>query len=242
MEGGTRYLIRSASRVDPTTDPSLCMIPLQTPITQGTYEVAVAILPNSVYNISSTNNTIFFSGTGDYTGTITAGHYTSSTIATAVQTAMNAVMSGFTVTLDANSNKLTFANASSFHFSWSRDTTGIGCEKQLGFQNNTDSATGTSITAPNAINLIRSSGIIVRFSESSSRVVDSKLSDLGSLYYPIISDWGTMMIYTGQTSVKQYLTFFQSTSALNIRFYSSDGSPISLLGNDWEMVLSRVNY
>ena len=82
-------------------------IPLQNPL-QGTYKLKEARFPNSAYNIHSNNNTVI---TSLGTGTVSPGFYTSSSLPSALQTALGGT---FTVTFNSITNKITIANSNSF--------------------------------------------------------------------------------------------------------------------------------
>jgi len=103
-------------------------------------------IPYTFYSVTSSNNEVNFLNTADEakTATIPAGNYTGATLATALQTAMNAEMSGFTIAYDANTQKLAATNAAQFTMSGTGDGAAI-----VGFT--AAIAKGTSATATNPV-------------------------------------------------------------------------------------------
>ncbi len=106
----------------------------------GAGVTAAVVKENSKFVISSSNNTIIFNNGTDKTATITAGTYTGSELATAVQTALNTAhgSSAFTVSYDSAATKFSITNgsASSVNFLWGNAST--TAEQILGFDPVTD--------------------------------------------------------------------------------------------------------
>ena len=101
---------------------------------------AAIVKENSNFVISASNNTILFNDGTDKTATITAGTYTGSELATAVQTALNTAYgsSAFTVSYDSAATKFSITNGtgSSVNFLWGNSSTTT--EQILGFDPVTD--------------------------------------------------------------------------------------------------------
>src|SRR5205823_1335715 len=94
----------------------------------GKYLLSYLTIPNSVYNVNSTNNIIYFrENSTDKTATITSGYYNSSSITTAIKTAMDtasAAYNTFTITFSSVTGGLTVtASTNNFIFQWSTYTT-----------------------------------------------------------------------------------------------------------------------
>ncbi len=106
----------------------------------GAGVTAAVVKENSKFVISSSNNTIIFNNGTDKTATITAGTYTGSELATAVQTALNTAhgSSAFTVSYDSAATKFSITNGtgSSVNFLWGNSST--TAEQILGFDPVTD--------------------------------------------------------------------------------------------------------
>lgn len=101
---------------------------------------AALVRENSKFVISASNNTIVFNDGTDKTATITAGTYTESELATAVQTALNTAhgSSAFTVSYDSAAEKYSITNGtgSSVNILWGNSAT--KAEQILGFDPVTD--------------------------------------------------------------------------------------------------------
>jgi len=107
---------------------------------------AAVVKENSNFVISATNNTIIFNNVTDKTATITAGTYTGSELATAIQTALNTAdgSSAFTVSYDSAATKFSITNGtgSSVNFLWGNSST--TAEQILGFDPVTDTVANSS--------------------------------------------------------------------------------------------------
>ena len=107
---------------------------------------AAIVKENSNFVISASNNTILFNDGTDKTATITAGTYTGSELATAVQTALNTAYgsSAFTVSYDSAATKFSITNGtgSSVNFLWGNSSTTT--EQILGFDPVTDTVADSS--------------------------------------------------------------------------------------------------
>lgn len=107
---------------------------------------AAVVKENSNFVISAANNTIIFNNVTDKTATITAGTYTGSELATAIQTALNTAdgSSAFTVSYDSAATKFSITNGtgSSVNFLWGNSST--TAEQILGFDPVTDTVADSS--------------------------------------------------------------------------------------------------
>lgn len=112
----------------------------------GAGVTAAVVKENSKFVISSSNNTIIFNDGTNKTATITAGTYTGSELATAVQTALNTAYgsSAFTVSYDSAATKFSITNGtgSSVNFLWGNSSN--TAEQILGFDPVTDTVANSS--------------------------------------------------------------------------------------------------
>lgn len=110
-------------------------------------------LPIGFYNIRSNCNTFYFKqGTTSRTATITNGNYNITSLLSALQTAINAVLVGATATITQNTitNKITIS-ISTGTISIDNTQNPILNTHILGFW--TDGQSGASITSPNCYNI-----------------------------------------------------------------------------------------
>jgi len=85
----------------------------------GRFRLKSFYAANSFYNINSSNSTIYFYDTVARVGTLESGFYSATTISAALQTLMNSVSSGYTVSFSTLTGKVTFANAAMFSLQFS---------------------------------------------------------------------------------------------------------------------------
>jgi hypothetical protein len=74
------------------------------------------------FEITTSNRYLYFNDGADKTATLTVGNYTAATLATHIQTQLNAVSSNFTVTYSTPTYKFTIAKTASFQLSLSEST------------------------------------------------------------------------------------------------------------------------
>lgn len=125
-----------------------CNVVLSSPVANVVrIDVRQIEFPYSFYTFNSLTNTFSFYDSVLRIVTIPQGNYTLSTISTELQTLMNAISSGYTVTYSYITSNITIANATSFIVK------GTGtANNYLGFAN-TDTASATSISGVNVANL-----------------------------------------------------------------------------------------
>lgn len=95
------------------------------------------------FEITASNNQLYFNDGSAKTATITVGEYTQTTLATEITTQMNAISSGFTCSYEST-DLFKFANGSSFTLSLTSTTNAIW--DTLGYSGAAD-LSGTAITA-----------------------------------------------------------------------------------------------
>lgn len=96
------------------------------------------------FTIDTTNNKIYGNDGSSFTATISSGNYTASTLATEIQTQLNAASSNWTVTYSTSTYKFTLANSGSVTLTLSNSTNAAW--STIGFTTSTD-LTGTSFVA-----------------------------------------------------------------------------------------------
>ena len=125
-------------------------------------------IPNTVYNVQSFNNSITID---DTTYTITANNYDSDTLTTE----LNSVLP-ISVSFNENSNKFTFSHSSAFVIN------SATMAEILGLTNDLPSASGTSVTASDVINLSGVTNIHLKL----NNITLSNLTGNG-VYSPILA-------------------------------------------------------
>lgn len=237
----SKVLIRSIDRSSVSSSFGDCVIPFQDPI-EGTFCIESILIPNTAYTIDSRNNKIYFydsASAANLTATLATGIYTSSNIAAAVKTALDAVSSTtYTVSLSSTTNKLTFTpgGGGTMYFRWGVDAND-SCFRELGFNKTTGSA-ATTQTSDNPINLNSTLSLLIDINEV--RDTDIRISGSSTIdcvvYCPISSAAGS---YTNLTKeqITQHLTF-NGTKSLKIQIRDMN-SRIVNINSDFEILLSK---
>ena len=106
------------------------------PVINGNYRVGNITIYNSLYNVTSANNTIYITqSSANYTATLPNGVYTASNLPSAVATALNAI-TGITGTFSCSYSTTTYLltiTNSTTAFQMNFSSTNVGCADLLGF-------------------------------------------------------------------------------------------------------------
>lgn len=192
-----------------------------------------AVIPNTIYNINANNNTFSFTiSATTYTGTITPGVYTATSLADAIQTAFNALFAGFTVAYSTSTLKITISHASAFTI----NSRTANCYTELGF--GTIGVSATSQTGSKVVSLARPYYFFVNVAELSSHymtveekkatwVIPKNVNSNGVVDYepenPIEIDCNNLTLKT-----------------LNIHLTDAEGVDIDLNGSEWMLIIEVV--
>lgn len=158
-------LFRSKDRLQATTASSNDFKLRFSEAIEGKHVVRWATIPNTLYNVNSSNNQVYFDDNtgGPYAATITAGNYTGATLATALKTTMDAASVGviYTVTFNNtgvdNKIEVTPDAGNEFQFTWATGdgtTSANSAAIVLGYVPNVDTAlsgVATALTAPGVV-------------------------------------------------------------------------------------------
>jgi len=141
----------NSSNADIVSNNSYNFILPNLEIADGNYiylSVQYANIPYSFYNINLTNNILYYTLTSvNFTIAITPGNYN----ITQLITFLKSNMSGFTITYNSMTNKITFSH-STYNFSFLSTST---CNEILGFLKNTSyTSYNLSLVSVNCISLI----------------------------------------------------------------------------------------
>lgn len=167
-----------------------------------------ASIPITYYSVNSTNNVIYFNENigANATANITAGSYTTTSLATVIGTVMTAASPNgrtYTVTYSNTLNAFTITvSAGTFRFSFGTNVTNSAF-RVLGF-NNTDGVLALTQTSPNQPQLNLTSVICLRSAELAGRLIKSNVSNQindNVLYImPVTVALGDLLTYYNQDS------------------------------------------
>jgi hypothetical protein len=184
--------------------------------------------PISFFVVNDSNNTLITS-TGIYV--IPEGNYNANTL----RTALASVMTGYTITYDSASNKLTFTYSSGFTFlATSR------CFRILGFAEDVDhSSTGNNLTSGYVVNLAGTSLVYIDIPNITTRNVLAKNNGgFTTIVKSIVCDvpYGSIMTYTNNTGSsvilgEKYISFLQ------VRLLDDDYNLLDLNGQYFTLTI-----
>ena len=216
------------------------------PLQEGTYKLVSATMSNSYYNINNDNNKIYFNedGGATLTATLTNGFYSSADIASNIENAMEAVSlsSGlnvnYTVTFNANTNKLTISSGGghSFAFKFASNTTS-SADRVLGFPL-TDTSTSSSQTSNTPINLVDtlSYNISLQGQNITSNIQDNS-NTIYSFAIPINSN--SLGIFNYEPYHNITVNFNNPVYNMKVIVYNEKDNELTLF-HDWYMILERI--
>lgn len=206
----------------------------------GQYRVHNIQIPRTNYNVNSTNNLIYFidADAVNYTATITPGSYTSSTLASAIVSAMEAQSAQtYTVTFSSTTGKYTFVPGSgNISFLFASNTTN-SARYILGF-NAEDTTPASSVTSTNSIDLSYTPSVSIFINEclDSNYGLFKEQGSEYSIYVPFVQSYGS---YTDlQTNDIAQKIILRNTKSLNIKLLDHDNNQIDLNGVDFEFLLT----
>lgn len=193
-------------------------------------------IPNTTYNIRSTNNLLQFQhGATVYNAIIPVGSYTQYTFPQAIADAMNATDSnGYTCTYSFTTFKLTISGTASFSLLMANSTIWY----EMGFTQS-NSSTSTSITAPNILQLGLPLSVYVEVPELSMGMTSSRVNDKCTWVIPISVNSGTIQYFADNSNYEQVYTYREgrTINELNVRVRWRNGEPLDLNGADWQFHL-----
>ena len=164
------------------------------------------VCPISFFVVNDTNNTLVTS-TGTYT--ISEGNYN----ALSLKTELSSKMTGYTITYDSNTNKLTFSSNSSFTF-FGLST----CFRIIGFEEDEDHvSSANALTSDFVVNLAGTSLIYIDIPNITTRNILSKNNGgFTTIVKSVVCDvpYGSILTYTNATGSsvvlgEKYISYIQ---------------------------------
>jgi hypothetical protein len=197
------------------------------------------IIPNTVFNINSTNNILSFNeNSTNKQATLTSGAYTASSLATHVQTQLNTASSGYNtyaVTYSTTTYKFTISAGNNFSLLFS---SALAPYRELGFEI-TNTTASTSVTSTNSISLERPTSVFLGIKELQKGVYTSSGITSASFIVPLTSSQGELCFY--EPNHHECEVIFTSPipfTSLHIRLFDSAGTTVNVNGSNWSFKLS----
>ena len=184
------------------------------------------VIPNAIYNITSTSNTIKIGAT---TYTITVGNYSAHDLATAITTQISSIGS---VTFNEDNNIFVFTFGSATFI----DSTTM--ERQLGLRNQLPTTSATSYKATNLADLGGVRNVYVRLSNLTMNNIDSN-GTTNNIIASVINDtnFGAYLFHN-PSEVLYYQITEQQFSHLNISLTDQSNIALELNGVEYTMTLT----
>lgn len=199
------------------------------------FKIDYISLPYSWYNINSNNNQIMINGSTVVT--ITSGQYNATSLASALQTALQAVDATFTVTYSTITGMYTIARSTVFVLNLS--SASFTMRRQLGFNAKSDTASAISQTSDSYANLQNSNSISLHC-ELLAKFLDDIITDFRTDYLlsiPIDQNPGNLIVYRPAVDTIYNLREPIYADEMTFSLRDIDQNIISLNGCEWEMKL-----
>lgn len=240
----SNVILRSKDRTNyNNTSSSDFELELKEPIESGVYQLVYGSIPNTFYNVPSTNNMnkfVIFETDTEYTITITPGNYTASSLATELETQLDAsaATNTFTVTYSSATGKLTFTtNTSDVEFRFG--TYQYDSAEILGFNFETFTATTGGNEAPNVVNLAHQHAFICEVNHINNFYSSSNSNNM-SFYIPFDVGASDVLTFKQDHQFKQTIRFFQNENHIKIILRDSESRLVDLNGANFELVIQKI--
>jgi hypothetical protein len=234
-----KLLVNSIDRAGGTSDDFIIRIP-SAPI-QGLkkYKLLSANIPNTIYNITALNSSVYFQSSANFTATLAPGAYDLISLANALALAMTAADSAntYTVTFSSVTMKMTFAGTSAFKM-----LSGSFAFPQypamwniIGFSNSPDTTTASmSITAPYVFDLGLPSYLLVAIDEFYNADCLTSSGFRANFAISMTGNSQNIEIFNenSQYDVGNNVTSVNPFTSLHIHIRNPDGSALSFNGAD----------
>lgn len=243
------YNIDSRLRVSGT--PSQFRAQFSLPVEQGRYTIDFVRMSNTFYNITPSNNRIYFndSTTTAFIGTITPGYYNATTIVTGINSAfvtavrvsdgLGAPATAIVCSYDFTSNRITFASVANFSFLFGTYQVNVAAQT-LGFDAVNTTASLDFVT-PNGMDLVYVYSALIDIKQSrNDMVLTNRNSGFGTFIENMFSPLGSEQITTFR-DFNRYLIIDQRSRYLDISVRNSRFQEVALLENDWSFQITQIS-
>ena len=213
------------------------------PPLNGNYRVSNLTLPNTIYNITSSNNTIYiYQSSTAYQTTLPAGMYNASNIADAVATALNAIdgVSGtFSASYSTTTGKLSITNTSTA-FQLDFSASNVGCADVLGFLRQRSPTSDTTQTSNLICNFNPFQSLFIQIGNCAARYMNplKNCNAQGSIHVPLVSNSGD--IQQIKFSDNPIILSFQNTTSFDVIVRDSAGNVLTLM-SEFELEMIKID-
>jgi hypothetical protein len=217
----------------PSSTPYHFILEFNSPL-EGEYCLTNALIPNSYYTITISNNQFYFNdGMQDFTVTLATGFYGINDLICALQNELNSVSSNFSVTYNSITAKITINRTSPFQIKFGSN----GVNGTMGFDNGNTSFS-TSHTASHIINLQPHAFYHISIDCHSHYVIENAISNSFNFVIPILGNSKEITFYE-QIQCIQKISFQQPTKFIKVMVTDKYNNFIPLQ-QEWSLVLSKI--
>ena len=178
-------------------------------------------IPNSRYTIDSRNNKLYFDDGSAKTATISSGQFSGTTLASTLQSSMNAVSSGFTVSYSTTTNKMTISHASNFELTTTSTNNAVW--EYIGFDTDADNTASNSYTSDNQVNLTNKY-VYMTLSFADNPQLSLTLPDNVALIILNSQAWGSLITGEDNVTIRSNERHFEY---FDYKFYDDKGNILS---------------
>jgi len=244
MSKKTHLYIYSKNRLSGSNSSSDFSIRLLNPLDDiKKIRLLNVLIPNTVYNINSNNNTFLWeesAGGGQISSTLTNGSYSAQTFATMLKTVMDADSNNsqsYTISYNIDTGKYTISSSANFSLYFSQMNSTIA--KMMGFASTSDQTGSSSYTSTNVCNFSFSDFISIKITQFEDNMKKNIYG--GSIYYdhtfiiPNNTNFSDIISYHNDVDDENEIVFNISKSFkfLNISLRDENNNILDLNGNDW---------
>lgn len=236
-----QLLINSADRIAGTsTDFN---VPLHFPLQDiKGVKLLSASIPNTIYNVTSSNNTIYWTRGIARSATITAGAYDVNTLISEIETSLQTVdpAQTYTVTYDQTLMKITIACDAAIVLTCTNTTNAIW--EVVGFNTDSNTASANSHLADNVVRLDFPAYLAIRINELLNPGTISTTGYRCNFVVSLAENSSTVETFNVGSDylINQNYTSNNFINTLNISLRKPTGETIDLNGADWAMLLEFV--
>jgi hypothetical protein len=213
-------------------------VQLTRPIKATTVKLDAVDIPNTIYNVNSSNNVIYFNDGTNRTATVTPGNYTAQTLKTAVDAAFAASGTALTITYSYSSQtmKVTITASGAITLTFGTNTTN-SMAQLLGYPS-VNSSSSTTQVASYALQLTSLPLLLtLDFVNNNYFTTGEKYS---SFIIPVNAEGGYTISYRSAMDFPQSAT--STTPFLiqqfTVKLTNFDATFVELNGGEWWMAVS----
>jgi hypothetical protein len=209
-------------------------IQLRRPLRAKEVALLQANIPNTVYNVSSSNNLIRFNDGSARIATVAPGIYTAFSLKGAVETAF--VASGtsltFTFTYVPSTLKVTIAATGPFSLSFLDTTNSMA--NILGFEDS-NTASAASHSGTKVVNLITPPLLLTLDFADTNVYCTSEFS--GTFVIPVNAEGGYLMQFQQSDFAQKTEVSQTDIQNFRVRLTTTNNAPVDLNGSEWNFLL-----